>query len=120
MLQQATIEGLILDQLDRIPDPIVTAVQLLLVAPHVEVRDWDYGPAEQKYPCWIVLEHPASNTGIAYCNEGFGPGDPWGILFLQGQQLSMGTDSQWYASLEDAFRESIACDLPAPSGYEVG
>ena len=80
----------------------------------------DYGEESRTYPCWIVLEHRASNTGIAYCAYGFGPGDPWGLLFLGGPHLSMGMDSAWFVTLEDAFRQSPACDVPAPPGYEVG
>jgi hypothetical protein len=114
------IAQLVRSELDRIADHrLVDAIAPLLVAPHLEDRDWDYGPANQTYPCWIVLEHPSSNTGIAYCSEGFGPQYPWGLLFLKGEHLNMGMDSGWYASLEDAFRESMACDLPLPPGYEV-
>jgi len=98
---------------------LVAAIEPLLVAPHREDREWDYGPANQTYPCWIVLEHPPSNTGIAYCIEGFGPRCPWGLLWLNGEHLNMGMDSGWYTSLEGAFRESRACDLPTPPGYEV-
>ena len=114
------IERLVQAQLGRITDgALVKAISSLLVAPRVEERPWDYGPPGQKYPCWIVLEHPPSNTGIAYCAEGFGPQCPWGLLFLAGEHLSMGMDAGWYTTLEDAFRESMACDLPSPPGYEV-
>ncbi len=94
------------------------AIVPLLVKPRLEDRPWDYGP-DQTYPCWIVLEHPPSNTGIAYCAEGFGPRSPWGLLFLRGEHLGMGMDAGWYTKLEDAFRESRACDLPSPVGYQV-
>lgn len=120
MLQQTDVAKLARDELNRMAEPVVAAIRPLLVVPHLEERDWDYGPAGQRFLCWIVLEHPASNTGIAYCDEGFGPGSPWGLLFLEGQHLSMGPDSGWYSSLEDAFRESMACDLPTEPGYEVG
>ncbi|CAG0933531.1 hypothetical protein TFLX_03094 [Thermoflexales bacterium] len=75
------------------------------------------GKKGQTYPCWIVLEHKESNTGIAYCDYGFGPKDPWGLVFLSGD--SMGMDSGWFSSLEDAFRESMAREGPNPPGYEV-
>jgi hypothetical protein len=57
----------------------------------------------QTYPCWIVLEHAPSNTAIAYCAEGFGPGCPWGLLFLEGEHLSMGMDSGWFTYLSMRF-----------------
>ena len=120
MLQRTDIERFVRDELDQMPGPVAAAVQPLLVEPRMEERDWDYGPAGQRYPCWLVLEHPLSNTGIAYCDQGFGPGAPWGLLFLKGDHLSMGMDAGWYSSLEDAFRESMASDLPTPPGYEVG
>jgi hypothetical protein len=70
------------------------------------------------YPCWTVLEHVPSNTGIAYCAEGFGPTDPWSLVHLTGPHMSIGMDSGWYVSLEGAMRESKAWDIPNPEGYE--
>jgi hypothetical protein len=78
------------------------------VTPRCEQRSWDYGAPGTVYRCWIVLEHPASGTGIAYCEQGFGPSCPWGLLWISGEHLSMGMDSGWYDSLEDAVRESFA------------
>jgi hypothetical protein len=114
MRAQADIERLVRAELDLVSDPRVRdQISRLLVGPRRESRPWDYGPGDIAYPCWIILEHPQSNTGIAYCDEGFGPRCPWGLLWLQGDHLSMGMDCSWYANLEDAFRESIACDVPA-------
>jgi hypothetical protein len=120
LLQATDIDGLVRGELDRVKDPrLVHAIRPLLVSPRCEDRPWDYGPPNQKYSCWIILEHPPSNTGIAYCVEGFGPRSPWGLLFLS-EYLSMGMDSSWYTTLEDAFRESMACDpSTATPGYEV-
>jgi len=100
-------------------DRLVASIGPLLVSPRCEARDWEYGPDGQTYPCWIILEHPPSNSCIAYCDEGFGPQSPWGLLFLRGEHLSMGMDSGWFTTLEDAFRGSMACDFPPPPGYEV-
>ena len=120
MFQARDIERFVRNDLDRVSDKrLVAAIEALLVAPRWEERDWDYGAVGQKHSCWIVLEHPASNTGIAYSAEGFGPGNPWGLLSLRGDHLSMGMDCGWFTFLEDAFRESMACDLPPPPGYEV-
>jgi hypothetical protein len=120
VLQKADIESLVQAELSRMDSAVAAAVQPFLVAPRLEQREWDYGAEGQTYPCWIVLEHQPSNTGISYCAQGFGPKDPWGLLFLRGPHLSMGMDSGWFSSLEDAFRGSMACDLPTPPGYEVG
>ena len=54
------------------------------------MRGWDFGEPGQKFPCWIVLDHLPTNTCIAYCENGFGPSYPWGLLFIKGQHLSMG------------------------------
>ena len=120
MLKTTDIDVLVRTELERIKDKrLVAAITILLIAPRRENRGWDYGVAGQTHPCWIVLEHPTSNTGIAYCVEGFGPKNPWGLLFLQGEHLSMGMDAGWYSILEDAFRQSMACEIPPPTGYEV-
>jgi hypothetical protein len=77
------------------------------------LRGWDYGKPGEEFPCWLVLEHAASNTGIAYCEHGFGPSMPWGLLFLSGQHMSMGMDSGWYERFLEAYFESqIAPELP--------
>ncbi len=81
----------------------------LLVTPRCEIRPWDYGP-DDSYSCWIVGEHPSSNTAFAYCDQGFGPKYPWGLLHLSGEYSSMGMDTGWFASLEDALLDSFAAD----------
>jgi hypothetical protein len=107
-------------ELAGIRDPTLLAlVRDLLVDPYPVERDWDYGAPGQKYVCWTVLEHRPSGTGVAYCEQGFGPAFSWGLVFLAGPHLGMGMDSGWYASLEDAVRESCAWGGPDPPGYEV-
>jgi hypothetical protein len=107
-------------ELTAIEDPrLLDVVRKLLVEPYAVERVWDYGAPEQKYVCWTVLEHPPSGTGVAYCEEGFGPVFPWGLVFLSGPHMSMGMDSAWFASLEDAVRESRAWDGESPPDYEV-
>jgi hypothetical protein len=93
---------------------VVTHVRSLLVPPAVEMRAWDYAATKTTYPCWIVLAHPPSNTGIAYCEFGFGPRSPWGLRFLEGtEHMSMGMDSGWYGLFLDAYFESkAATELP--------
>jgi len=94
-------------------------VRELLVVPYSVERLWDYGALGQHFICWTVLEHAASNTGIAFCDQGFGPSYPWGLVFLSGPHMSIGMDSSWFGSLEEAFRESMAWDESNPEGYEV-
>jgi hypothetical protein len=114
------ITNLVEKELARIADPVLlAAIRSLLVPPYAVERDWDYGWPGQKHTCWTVLEHRPSNTGIAYCEAGFGPSSPWGLVFLSGDVMSIGMDSAWFASLEDAMRESPAWDQDNPPGYEV-
>jgi hypothetical protein len=85
----------------------------LLIEPKPVLGDWDYGAAGQQYPCHTVLENHPSNTGIAYCEHGFGPRSPWGLVFLTGEHLSIGMDSQWYTTfLQACFASSAVTVLP--------
>jgi hypothetical protein len=107
-------------ELDAISDPAVRdLVYRLRVEPYPVERDWDYGAPDERYVCWTVLEHQPSNTGVAYCDAGFGPVHAWGLVFLSGPHMNIGMDSAWFATLEGAVRESMAWDGPNPSGYEI-
>lgn len=101
------------------PD-LVARVRELMVPVRCELRGWDYGEPGEEYACWIFAEHPESNTAFAYTEHGFGPTSPWGLLFIRGEQMSMGMDSGWFISLEDLFRESRAWEGANPAGYTVG
>ena len=120
MLTPTSIAELVEQELRRIEDPALDQqLRRLLVTPYPVERAWDYGPADQMFTCWTILEHPESNTGIAYSERGFGPSNPWGLVFLRGEYMSIGMDCGWFASLESAMRGSMAWDQPNPDGYEV-
>ena len=88
---------------------VVDHIRSLLILPECQIRTWDYGRPDEGYPCWLVLAHPASNTGIAYCEHGFGPAMPWGLLCLKGaENMSMGMDSSWFPHFLEAYFESRA------------
>lgn len=113
------ISKLVQDELARVADErLVQRISELLVEPYRVDRAWDYGAVGVRYQCWTVLEHVQSNTGIAYCTEGFGPAHPWGLVYLAGPSMSIGMDSGWFASLEGAMRDSMAWDEPNLEGYE--
>jgi hypothetical protein len=115
----STIEALVEDEIGRIEQPeLVALARKLRIPARLEDVPWDYGNEGQTYPCWIVLEHLPSNTAVAYCSQGFGPSYPWGLLSIS-EPRSMGMDSQWFVSLEDALRASPAWDGENPNGYEV-
>jgi hypothetical protein len=115
----STIEALVEDEILRIEQPeLVALARKLRVPARLEEVSWDYGKEGQTYPCWIVLVHAPSNTTVAYCSQGFGPSYPWGLLFMS-EPRSMGMDSQWFVSLEDALRANPAWDGENRPGYEV-
>jgi hypothetical protein len=111
----AQIQALVEVELKPLNDLRVTAhIRSLLVEPTPVLRGWNYGTPNQAYPCWAVLNHPQSNTGIAYCEFGFGPSAPWGLVFLSGaSRMSIGMDSAWFGNFLEAYFESMAAaDLP--------
>jgi len=119
MIGRAEILGRVKNELAKITDDkLLNRIRELMVPPYPVERDWDYGALGERFVCWTVLEHHPSNTGIAFCEYGFGPRYPWGLVFLNGPCLSIGMDSAWFASLEDAMRDSMAWDLPNPEHYE--
>jgi hypothetical protein len=86
----------------------------MLVEPRAVLRSWDYGG--QQYPCWIILDDPAcSFSAIGFCEYGFGPKCPWGLI-SSGEtpsDMSMGMDSGWFPTFLDAYFESCAAtELP--------
>jgi hypothetical protein len=104
----AAVEALVTLEVQRIAQPeLVALIAKLRVPVRKEERIWNYGTAGQTLPCWIVLEHRESDTGVAYCAAGFGPTNPWGLLFLT-RYPDMGMDSGWFPSLEQAVRDSMA------------
>lgn len=122
-MDESTVRSLVSEEMTKISDEkLKRALNDYLMAPRACLLDWDYGHIhtefpEPRYPSFIVAEFPESGTGIAYSEYGFGPRYPWGLIWLK--QLRYGMDSGWFASLEAAFRESMAWDEPAPPGYEV-
>jgi hypothetical protein len=105
-IDAANIQRLFDEQVARIVDPTVSAlVQRWRVAPRCELRLWSY--AAVNLPCWLVLEDKELNVGVAYCEHGFGPKCPWGLLRLTGHRVHMGDDSQWFPTLEQAVRDMV-------------
>jgi hypothetical protein len=103
-----SLKNLVEHELDRITDARVTSQICGLLVELIPVpRDWNYGVKGQQYVCWNVLEHHPSNTAIAYCQSGFGPRTPWGLVALEGPHMAMGVDSGWFPSLMEAYFESF-------------
>jgi len=97
-------------EIARFSDPIRRqALRRILVAPRLESREWDYGSPGQRFDCWIVGEVPELDLKLAYCDEGFGPSDPWGAVFAS--ESSIGMDSQWHDTLEQVCRSFLWGEL---------
>ncbi|HEV7693542.1 MAG TPA: hypothetical protein VGO52_22095 [Hyphomonadaceae bacterium] len=108
-LDAVVLKSLIAADLSKMPDERVLAhVRKHLVEPRPVLRDWDYGAPGEQFVCWSVFEHPPSNTGIAYCEQGFGPKMPWGLVFLDGPHMSIGMDSGWFRTFLQAYFDSMA------------
>ena len=114
------ITALIEAELAQLSDPRVLAhIRSLLVPPAVHEREWDYTP-DTLYPCWTVLAHIPSDTGIVYSEQGFGPGCPWGLVFLE-RNNAIGMDSGWFTNFLEAYFESqAASELPIWRVMESG
>ena len=120
MLTSTDINSIVSEELKHITDAtLLNRIQEMLVTPHPVERDWDYGRIGERFTCWTVLEHQPSNSGIAYCAEGFGPRDPWGLVSLSGEYMSIGMDSGWFPTLEAAMRDSMAWEGQNPENYQV-
>jgi len=119
----AQLHALVEKELEGIRDTrVVKHIRSLLVEPQVFLRPWDYGAEGEAYPCWSVLDHVKSSSGIGYCEFGFGPACPWGLVELPGSaDLSLGMDSGWFATFTDAFFDSAAAtDLPIWRVFKQG
>jgi len=118
-LTSQQVSSLVTAELARTTDVVLlNRIRELLVSSYPVEREWDYGRAGEHYACWTVLEHPRSKTGIAYCPVGFGPSDPWGLVHLSGDYMSIGMDCAWFPTLESAMMDSMAWDGPNPENYE--
>ena len=106
------VSRLVLAEIGNVSDLRVRAfIEKYLVPPYRVPGVWDYGRRDDTYVCWVIWEHSASDSGIVYCEEGFGPSSPWGLMFIAGpNRYRMGMDSQWFTSLQGAFLDSWAAD----------
>jgi hypothetical protein len=112
-----TLKNFVDAELQHVSDErVATHIRGLLADPYIELRNWDYGAPGEQFPCWVVLAHRKSNTGIAYCEHGFGPSSPWGLITLNADDpmdMSIGMDSGWFPTFLDAYFESFApTELP--------
>jgi hypothetical protein len=107
----AKIRAFIETELSALEDPrVVSHIQSLIAEPEAVSLAWDYGEPGQTYPGWLVLKHAKTGSGIAYCEFGFGPRCPWGLVGLS--DMAIGMDSGWFESFIEPYFEAPAVDLP--------
>jgi hypothetical protein len=108
MVGREEIAALVAEQVALIEDPDRRDLLLrLLVEPRVETREWDYGAPGERFPYWVVAESPGDGVLLVYCEQGFGPGMPWGWLFTDDPEFgTLGMDAQWEWYLEAALIRS--------------
>jgi hypothetical protein len=112
----AKMRELVEAELSRFHDPAASSrLRELLVSPYPVERAWDYGAVDERYVCWTVAEHRPSDTAIVYCDRGFGPENPWGLVAFAGPGMNIGMDSGWFPRLEVALKDSMAWDDAAGS-----
>lgn len=106
----ADVAARIRDDMRALDDARVVAhVSALLVTPPRPIRlTWPYGAVGESFDAFLVLDHPRSGTGIAFCRQGFGPANPWGLISTDRGPPSTGPDAGWYPRFLDAYFESMA------------
>lgn len=114
MIEKSQLKKLIRSELSSVADPAqrdrLTA--LMWDDPRPMICAWDYGLPDETYSCWCVAGSPGSDrVGVVYCESGFGPKNPWGLIFLHDAVPRMGMDSAWFPTLPEALLGAF--DVPA-------
>jgi len=105
----SAIAALVTAQLERIPDTACRDhLARLLVEPTFVSLAWEYGALGATRLCCVVARLEDGERAVVYCEDGFGPQEPWGAVLLG--EASMGSDDQWYGSLRDAAVSFGLCD----------
>ena len=115
MTNAAQVAALLEEDLRNLRDPRVRAsIQAFrLPTPRLIRLAWDYGKPGDTYDGWLVFEDLERRVGIAYCEQGFGPKNAWGLINVGESCPSMGMDSRWFRRFMDAYLDSFsATDLP--------
>jgi hypothetical protein len=111
------VTALVRDDMRALHDARVAAhvTSLLLAPPRPLLFAWPFGSGGERFDGFLVLDHPPSGTGIAYCRDGLGPEAPWALIFTTGlgSPPSTGRPDESYPRFLDAYFESKAsADVP--------
>ena len=104
MRSSAEVKQLVGEQLALIADAhLRDEAARVLIEPMLHDVPWDYGEEGEAFACWIIADlRPGHPHVVAYCDRGFGPDDPFGII--DADLSSMGMDAQWFETLEGVLR----------------
>jgi hypothetical protein len=87
---------------------IIDFIRSFLILPTPLILGWDYGSPNEQFLGWSTLEDMTAGARIAFCEQGFGPACPWGLVSLHDTKPDMGQDSGWFTTFLDAFFESFS------------
>jgi hypothetical protein len=110
-ISPAALSDLIAKELSAVTDArVVGAIRDLLIEPRADLIDWDYGAPNQQFLCWTVFHDGKTELEIVFCENGFGPSMPWGLVnaATPDRRRSMGMDSGWFATFLEAWLDSVA------------
>jgi hypothetical protein len=108
----AAMKALATAELERVADADCRErLARLLVEPTFVSLAWEYGALGATRLCCVVARLEDGERALVYCEDGFGPQEPWGAVSLG--EASMGDDDQWHASLYDAAISFGLCNPPA-------
>ena len=107
----AVIKALATAELERVPDSDCRErLARVLVEPTFVSLVWEYGALGATRLCCVVARLEDGDRALVYCEDGFGPQEPWGAVSLG--EASMGDDDQWHSSLYDAALSFGLCHSP--------
>jgi hypothetical protein len=115
MTSAAEVAAAVDEDLANLQDPrVLASIKAFRVTPPTSIRlRWDYGKPDETFDGWLVFSDPGHRTGIVYCDQGFGPRNPWGLIATRETSPSMGMDSGWFGRFIDAYWDCFsATDLP--------
>ncbi|HEY2840193.1 MAG TPA: hypothetical protein VGJ26_13645 [Pirellulales bacterium] len=116
MTNERDIRQLVDIQLLTIVDPSRReALKERLVSPQPLSLKWGYGAPDERFQCWLIGFSKDGKLRLVYCDQGFGPEYPWGIV--GASQDWMGMDCDWHVGLEHAAIGAGVLD--APPDYEI-
>lgn len=82
-------------------------VEASLVEPTLINCSWDYGFPGETFPCWKVARDSKRAVGIVFCESGFGPRCPWGLVWFHDAVPAMGQDSGWFSTFHEAAADML-------------